>query len=72
MLLTIPVGLPCHSTLQSRPLRLKQFHENKSDRTNVKTFSRLSIIAEAWVQPQASKGKGKVIPLQARCCPEFG
>jgi len=72
MLLTIPVGLPSHSTLQSHPPQLKQFHESNSDRTNVKTFSRLSIIAEAWVQPQARKGKGKVIPLRARCGPEGG
>ena len=54
MLFTIPDGLPSHSTLQSHPLQLKHFRESKNNRTNVKTFSRLPIITEAWVQPQAS------------------
>ena len=54
MLLTPLDGLPSPSTLQSHPLQLKQFRESNNDRTKVKNFSRLPIIAEAWVQLQAS------------------
>jgi hypothetical protein len=54
MLLSLPAGLPSPSTLQSNPLQLKQFRESNNDRTKVKKFSRLPIIAEAWVRFQAN------------------